>query len=223
MKRILIVEDDNAMNQMLAENLALNEFECVQAYSGTEGLMCIKHEQFDLILLDLMLPGKSGEEVLNELREYTSAPVIIISAKDELDNKVTLLMQGAEDYITKPFQIKELLARIHVQLRKSGGGSVGNIIKYKELVLDKASMTATLCGERLVITHREFNIMELIFSTPYKVFSKNEIFKYAWEDYYEGEDKTINVHISNIRLKIKAVTDEPYIDTVWGIGFKAAD
>lgn len=185
--------------------------------------MCIKQGSYDLILLDLMLPGKSGECVLNELREITQTPVIVISAKDELDNKVELLMSGAEDYVTKPFQMKELIARIYVQLRKSGGMSEDARIAYKDLVLDKTSYTAELCGHRIQLTHQEFNILELIFGNPRKVFSKKEIFNYAWDEYYEGEDKTINVHISNIRLKIKEVTDEPYIETVWGIGFKAAE
>ena len=223
MKKILIIEDDNAINQVIADTLGKNDFDCTSAYSGTEGLMCIKQESYDLILLDLMLPGKSGEYVLKELREITQTPVIVISAKDELDNKVELLMSGAEDYVTKPFQMKELIARIYVQLRKSGGMSEDARIAYKNLVLDKASYTAELCGNRIPLTHQEFNILELIFGNPRKVFSKKEIFNYAWDEYYEGEDKTINVHISNIRLKFKEVTDEPYIETVWGIGFKAAE
>lgn len=223
MKKILIIEDDSGINQMIADTLSKNEFDCTSAYSGTEGLMCIKQDNYDLILLDLMLPGKSGECVLKELREFTKTSVIIISAKDELDNKVDLLMNGAEDYITKPFQMKELIARIYVQLRKSGVSLDDSRISYKNLVLDKASYTAELCGHKIPLTHQEFNIMELIFGNPKKVFSKKEIFNYAWDEYYEGEDKTINVHISNIRIKLKTITDEPYIETVWGIGFKASE
>lgn len=223
MKKILIIEDDSSINQMIADALGKNEFDCTSAYSGTEGLMCIKQGSYDLILLDLMLPGKSGECVLKELREFTKTPVIVISAKDELDNKVDLLMSGAEDYITKPFQMKELIARIYVQLRKSGASLDDSRISYKNLVLDKASYTAELCGQKILFTHQEFNILELIFGNPKKVFSKKEIFNYAWDEYYEGEDKTINVHMSNIRIKLKAITDEPYIETVWGIGFKAAE
>lgn len=223
MKKILIIEDDSSINQMVADTLSRNEFDCTSAYSGTEGLMCLRQGSYDLILLDLMLPGKSGECVLKELRQFTKAPVIVISAKDELDNKVDLLMNGAEDYITKPFQMKELIARIYVQLRKSSAMWDDLRISYKDLVLDKSSYTAELCGHKIPLTHQEFNILELIFANPKKVFSKKEIFNYAWDDYYEGEDKTINVHISNIRIKLKTVTDEPYIETVWGIGFKAAE
>lgn len=223
MKKILIVEDDSSINQMISDALGKNEFDCTSAYSGTEGLMCIKQGSYDLILLDLMLPGKSGECVLKELREFTKTPVIVISAKDELDNKVDLLMSGAEDYITKPFQMKELIARIYVQLRKSGASLDDSRISYKNLVLDKASYTVELCGQKIPFTHQEFNILELIFGNPKKVFSKKEIFNYAWDEYYEGEDKTINVHMSNIRIKLKTITDEPYIETVWGIGFKAAE
>lgn len=223
MKKILIIEDDTDINNMIANTLAKHNFECISAYSGTEGLMCARQHGCDLILLDLMLPGKSGEQVLGELREFTEVPVIVISAKDELDNKVELLMNGAVDYVTKPFQMKELIARIYVHLRKSGAAPDDTRISYKQLVLDKTSYSAVLCGQKITLTHQEFNILELIFGNPKKVFSKKEIFNYAWEEYYEGEDKTINVHISNIRIKFKAVTDEPYIDTVWGIGFKAAD
>lgn len=223
MKKILIIEDDTDINHMIADTLTKQHFECISAYSGTEGLLCARQYGCDLILLDLMLPGKSGEQVLGELRQFTSVPVIVVSAKDELDNKVDLLMNGAVDYVTKPFQMKELMARIYVHLRKSGGTPDDTRITYKQLVLDKASYTAELCGQKIPLTHQEFNILELIFGNPKKVFSKKEIFNYAWEDYYEGEDKTINVHISNIRIKFKAVTDEPYIETVWGIGFKAAD
>ena len=226
MKRILIIEDDTGINNMIADTLAKNNFECTSAYSGTEGLMCAKQYGCDLILLDLMLPGKSGEDVLREIREkreFTSVPVIVISAKDELDNKVDLLMSGAVDYITKPFQMKELVARVYVHLRKSSGTSDDGRISYKQLVLDKSLYTAELCGQKIPLTHQEFNILELIFGNPKKVFFKREIFNYAWEDYYEGEDKTINVHISNIRIKFKNVTDEPYIETVWGIGLKAAE
>lgn len=223
MKKILIIEDDGSINQMIADTLSREGFECTSAYSGTEGLMRIGQDSYDLILLDLMLPGKNGECVLKELRESTQTPVIIISAKDELDNKVDLLMNGAEDYITKPFQMKELTARIYVQLRKGHSASEELRISYKNLVLDKSSYTAELCGNKIPITHQEFNILELIFGNPKKVFSKREIFNYAWDEYYEGEDKTINVHMSNIRIKFKKITDEPYIETVWGIGFKAAE
>lgn len=223
MKKILIIEDDTDINNMIADTLAKNNFECISAYSGTEGLMCARQYGCDLILLDLMLPGKSGEDVLRELREFTNVPVIVTSAKDELDNKVDLLMGGAVDYVTKPFQMKELIARVYVHLRKNGGTSDDARIFYKQLVLDKSLYTAEICGQKIPLTHQEFNILELIFGNPKKVFSKKEIFDYAWDDYYEGEDKTINVHISNIRIKFRTVTDEPYIETVWGIGFKAAE
>ena len=223
LKKILIVEDDADINGMIADTLAKHHFACLSAYSGTEGLLCAAQYKPDLILLDLMLPGKSGEEVLRELRRFTDVPVIVISAKDELDHKVDLLMGGAVDYITKPFEMKELAARVHVHLRESGGTADDARIAYKQLVLDKASYTAELCGQKIPLTHREFNILELLLSHPKKVFTKKELFHYAWEEYYEGEDKTLNVHISNIRIKFKAVTDEPYIETVWGIGFKAAE
>ncbi len=223
MRKILIIEDDDDINQMLADTLAIEGFDCTSAYSGTEGLMRAEQGGFDLILLDLMLPGKCGEQVLEDLRSFTRTPVIVISAKDELDNKVDLLLNGADDYITKPFQIKELVARIYVQLRKQPTDSDESKIRYKDMTLDLQSRTAELLGHELALTNHEFNILALLFGNKNKVFSKQEIFDCAWEDYYEGEDKTINVHISNIRIKIRKITDEPYVETVWGIGFKAAD
>ena len=221
--KILVVDDDPNICDMLKQYLEKEGYDVRVAYDGYEAIDLFKKYEPDLVLLDIMLPGKSGETVLRELRECSHIPVIVISAKDELDNKVDLLMSGADDYITKPFQMKELVARVYVCLRKSGAAPDDTRIVYKQLVLDKSSYTATLCGQRVPLTHQEFNILELIFGNPKKVFSKKEIFNYAWEEYYEGEDKTINVHISHIRIKLKAITEEPYIETVWGIGFKAAE
>lgn len=227
--KILIIEDNNEINDMERDAICggISNTECVQAYSGTEGILLAKNESFDLILLDLMLPGKSGEEVLTEIRSFTKAPVIVVSAKDAIDNKVSLLMSGADDYLTKPFDIKELLARVQVQLRRNdelngAATSVPGKLIYKAMILDKDNHSVTVGGNAISLTRQEFQILELLLANPTRAFSKQEIYEYAWNDFYIGEDKTINVHISNIRSKIRAFSDENYIETVWGIGFKLA-
>lgn len=219
-KKVLVIEDDNYINGMLKEALEKKGYCVVSAYSGTEGLLRIQNEEFAIIILDLMLPGMNGQEVLQETRKITRTPVIVLSAKDELDTKVDLLTLGANDYMTKPFALKELEARMQVWLRK--GVSVGEEkqLRYKELIMDVNGKWVTLQGVNIGLTVQEFKILELLLSHPDKVFSKNEIYRYAWEEYYEGEDKTLNVHISNIRQKLKKVTQTEYIETVWGIGFK---
>ena len=174
-----------------------------------------------MILLDLMLPGLSGEDVLREIREQGNTPVIILTAKDGMDEKVELLMSGADDYITKPFEIKEVLARIQVQLRHTLMEPEKNQLTYRDLVLDREKFEVRIEGVKLPkITRQEFAILELLLKHPKQVFSKEEIFEYAWEEHYMGETKTLDVHISNIRKKIKAVTDGEYIETVWGIGYR---
>ncbi len=222
MAKILIVEDDNDINALVKETLSKAGHECIQAYSGTEGLLYAKSEDFSLAILDLMLPGISGEELLKEIRKIKTIPVIIMSAKDSIDTKIELLDSGAEDYITKPFDLKELTARVSVQLRRFSPESsqAYEKLSFEELSLDTASMIVSVNDNALDLTKHEYKIMELLIKNPDKVFSKQAIYDYAWEDYYIGEDKTINVHISNIRKKLKAYSDNEYIETVWGIGFK---
>lgn len=224
MDRILIVEDDSNINDMLCEGLHRQGYECVSAFSGTEALLRMEGGGFDLVVLDLMLPGLPGAAVLEKIRETSNVPVIVLSAKDELDTKVDLLTLGANDYMTKPFALKELEARVKVQLRNSHGENrEGEILSYNGLEYDLSKKQMTVEGKKLSLTLHELKIMELLLEHPGRVFSKNEIYEYAWEEYYIGEDKTINVHISNIRQKLKKLTEVEYIETVWGLGFKLAD
>ena len=237
MTKILIVEDDNDINSMIRTALSKEGYECVSAFSGTEALLRLEVDKYDLVILDLMLPGVEGQEVLKQAREKMNIPFIVLSAKDELDTKVDLLTLGANDYMTKPFELKELLARIQVQLRMSSVNASNlatlnqdssdvsdtktrNTLDYKELSLDLNSKALIVNGNSITLTAQEYKIMELFLKNPGKVFSKNEIYEYAWDDYYMGEDKTIYVHISNIRQKIKKFTQQEYIETVWGLGFK---
>ena len=220
MVRILVVEDDTDINNMLRDALIKDGYEVVQAFSGTEALLHVKSETFSMIILDLMLPGLSGEEVLEQIKDAYEIPIIILSSKDEIDSKVNLLTLGADDYMTKPFEIKELLVRIVVQLRKSTGSSMKSILHFKDLELDRTNYRLKVAGSEVALTKHEFRIMELLMLHPEKVYSKNDIYEYAWDELYIGEDKTVNVHISNIRQKLRKITDTDYIETVWGLGFK---
>ena len=221
--RILVIEDDTDINNVIADTLTKAGYICTQAFSGTEALLYLERENYALAVMDLMLPGLSGENLLPKLKEKQSIPVIVVSAKDGLDSKINMLTSGAEDYITKPFEIQELIERVGVQIRRfTGSEETPKQLQYKDLVLNKVSFTASVNGEEIVLTKQEFKILELLLSYPNKVFSKQDIYDYAWNDIYIGEDKTINVHISNIRKKLKAVSSEEYIETVWGIGFRLA-
>ena len=221
MNPTLIVEDDTNINNLLKEALEKERYNCEQAFSGTEAKMLLEVRKYSVVLLDLMLPGISGEEVLKVIREQGKIPVIVLTAKDDLDAKVDILTNGADDYITKPFEIKEVIARIQVQLRHAGPEQKKNLLNYKELALDRESFTVEIQGKQLPkITKQEFFILELLLKYPKKVFSKEEIFEYAWEQSYMGETKTLDVHISNIRKKIREITEKEYIETVWGIGYR---
>ena len=242
--KILVVEDDNYINNMIKDALETEGYDCMQAFSGTECLLLMKEEP-ELVILDLMLPGKNGEEVIKEIKAGSGIPVIVVSAKDSVDSKIELLRLGADDYLTKPFDIKELAVRVEVRLRryrdehdtKSHAPNNGkteqpdiqgkdklinskSILKYKEIELDTDGFTLTVNGTPVVLTKHEFRILELLIKNPSRAFTKQFIYEYVWDDSYLGEDKTINVHICNIRKKLKAVTQTEYIDTVWGIGFK---
>lgn len=225
MERLLIIEDDAANNQMIKEYLESQGYACTQAYSGSEGKLLFSMEEFDLVLLDLMLPGIAGEELVQWIAQKT--PVIVLSAKSQLDSKVKVLSDGANDYICKPFALQELLVRIQVQLRKGEKRGEeqspdldGRIYTYRDWVLlpDRQEMTAA--GIPIVLTRHEFLILELLVRHPKRVFSKQMIYEYAWGEEYLAEDKTINVHISNIRAKLKSSGTDTYIQTVWGMGFK---
>ncbi len=225
MERLLIIEDDADNNQMIKEYLESQGYDCAQAYSGSEGKLLFSMGGFDLVLLDLMLPGIAGEELVREFSR--KAPVIVLSAKSGLDSKVAVLSSGAEDYICKPFALPELLVRIQVQLRRRGKTADatgtepdGRTYTYREWTLcpDRQEMTAA--GMPVVLTRHELLILELLIRNPRRVFSKQMIYEYAWGEEYLAEDKTINVHISNIRAKLKESGTDSYIQTVWGMGFK---
>lgn len=218
MQKILIIEDDTNINNMIAEYLGENGYECVQAFSGSEGALRFSMEKFALIILDLMLPGITGEELIKQFSG--KVPVIVLSAKIELDSKVDLLSAGANDYICKPFDLPELLVRIQVQLRNVSTAGQSQEILYRDWRINPETMEMRAAGLPVEFTKHEFKILELLARHPKKVFTKQVIYEYAWEEEYYVEDKTINVHISNIRAKLKSSGTDEYIQTVWGMGFK---
>ena len=212
--RILVVEDEPDINNLLARILREEDYKVLQAFSGTEAQMVTEREMPDLILLDLMLPGMSGEEFL--------VPVIVISAKGLLEDKVSLLKMGADDYITKPFEPKEVAARVQANLRRWGKEpEAEKPLTYKNLKLSPGARKVTLRGKELALTGHEFDILYLLMKNPEKVYSRELLYEQVWHGGYYGENNTVNVHVSNIRKKIKEEDPgEEYIQTVYGIGFK---
>ncbi|MDO4431893.1 MAG: response regulator transcription factor [Aerococcaceae bacterium] len=222
--RILIVEDDLTIHQLLKDILAKHtDYTCTSAYSGTEALLLAKQETFDLILLDLMLPGLTGEALLPQLKPIHSGGIIVLSAKSELEDKVQLLQLGADDYLTKPFHQLELLARIESVLRRyqlHDSATPTTEYTYRQLRILPDEMVAYINDEMLHLTTTEFELLCHLVKEPRKVFTREKLYHLVWGDVAFIEDNAINVHISNIRKKIAKYTDEPYIETVWGIGFK---
>ena len=219
MKKILIVEDDVNINNLLKEALSQKGYTCGQAFSGTEAALWLEKESWMLVLLDLMLPGMTGEEVLQLIRRQGDTPVIVLTAKDAMEEKLDLLTSGADDYITKPFDINEVIARVQIQLRHAG--QEPDRIECGGIALDDKTHQIWVDGQEILhLTRQEDAILELLIRHPKQVFRKEAIFTYAWEEEYMGETKTLDVHISNIRKKLKAVTDKEYIQTVWGIGYR---
>ena len=223
MPRILIVEDDTDINNSTAEYLRRQGCLCTQAFSGTEGRLLWNAGSIDLLLVDLMLPGLSGNELIAEIRKTSAVPIIVLSAKTELSDKVELLSSGADDYLTKPYQLEELWARILVQLRHASAAPTLARLCYRDWVLDLDEMTLTAAGQPVNLTAHEFKIVELLAGRPKRVFTKQQIYEAVWEQDYAVEDKTITVHISNIRAKLRPSGTDGYIQTVWGIGFKLAE
>ena len=216
MKTILIVDDDVCIGNMLEEILSQQEFRTARAYSGTEALMYLSSNRPDLILLDLMLPGLSGEELLPLIQNI---PVIVVSAKAAVDDKVKLLLGGAADYITKPFHTEELLARITVQLRQPSSG-FSSILTFDEIRMDTGSRSVEVHGNPVRLTRTEYAILKLLMQNPAQVITKSAILDRISEDTPDCMESSLKVHVSNLRRKLKEVNGKDYIEAVWGIGFK---
>lgn len=219
MKKILIVEDDLDVHNLIKNILEKNKYMIFNAYSGTEALMVLEKEKIDLILLDLMLPGISGEELINNIR---SIPIIVISAKISSTDKVNVLLSGANDYITKPFDVNELLARVKVQLRATKNMQ-SNELKYKNIILNQDSHILFIENKQISLTKTEYAILKQLLLNPKQVVSKSKLLDLISNDTPDCDENSLKVHISNIRKKIKTITSNEYIEAVWGIGFKMYD
>ncbi len=225
MYKILIIEDDNDINNMLKKLLRSNGYDTVSAFSGTEALL-LCNDSIDLILMDLMLPGKSGEEIIRELKEKKNVPIIVASAISSTDKKVDLFALGASDYVTKPFDNSELLARIKVRLAEAAGNSSAGKPKrenlcFDDIVIDTYEHRVYMKGSEIELSAQEFKLLQTLMENPGRTYTKSMLFDLVWNDENVGDDNTLNVHISKIRKKLKAIDpDREYIETVWGVGYR---
>ncbi len=217
MQNILVIDDDICIGDMLEEALKAEGYGVMRAYSGTEALFVLGQKRPDLILLDLMLPGLTGEELLPQIKNI---PVIVVSAKVDVSDKVALLMSGACDYVTKPFNISELLARITVQLRKTQTGVNPDTLTYSDLTLHSDTLTAVVGTEEVRLTRTECAILKLLMQNPETPVGRTTILDRISLDTPDCTERSLKQHISNMRKKLEAVSGKDYIEAVYGIGFK---
>ena len=226
MSNILIIEDDTAIAELEKDYLELSEFQEEIEHEGSEGAARAIDEDFDLILLDLMLPGMDGFEICKLIREKKNTPIIMVSAKKEDIDKIRGLGLGADDYMTKPFSPSELVARVKAHLSRykrltSAGQETNEVIEIRDLVIDKTARRVILAGEEKTFTTKEFDLLTFLAEHPNHVYSKEELFKKIWEMESVGDIATVTVHIKKIREKIEENTSKPkYIETIWGVGYR---
>ena len=215
MRRIAVVDDDMDIGNMLQEVLERAGYGVLRAYSGTEALLLLERQRPDLVLLDLMLPGLSGEAVLPHL---AGVPVIVLSARGEVQDKVSLLLEGAADYMTKPFDTRELLARIAVQLRR--GEAASPLLRHGPLALDVNARTVRVAGREERLTRTEFAILKLLLEHPRQVVTRSQLLEDLSRDTPDCVESSLKVHVSNLRRKLREAGAGDMIEAVWGIGFK---
>lgn len=217
MKTILVVDDDVYIGDMLEEVLHKEGYGVLRAYSGSEALLLLASNRPDLVLLDLMLPGLNGEEVLAAIREI---PVIVVSARAEAEDKVSLLLGGAADYVTKPFDMPELLARIAVQFRKTAVMEEKSRLQVDDIILDVEAHSVVINDRMVKLTRTEYAILHLLMRNPEQVIPKSLMLEKISEDTPDCMESSLKVHISNLRKKLREAGGKDYIESVWGIGFK---
>jgi len=224
---ILVVEDDADINRLLCTILEGAGYVPRPAFSGSEAMLWAEKYDYDLILLDLMLPGLSGEEFIAQVRREKTMPILVLSAKVAVEDRVNVLGLGADDFIPKPFDNREVLARVEAQLRRAGRFSqpaAGGPLRLGPLTLSREDHTVELDGTPLSLTAREFDILALMMEHPRRAFSRAQIYEAVWGEDFMGDDNTVNVHVSNLRAKLnKAGPDREYIKTIWGVGFKMGE
>lgn len=226
--KILVVEDDLDLNFILCKILQKADYQVESAYSGQVAKQLILQNDYELIILDLMLPEVTGEQLIEIIREKTMTPVMIISSKTQIGDKVNALENGADDYLVKPFDGQEVLARVGALFRRSQQFSPPKVrqneLLFKEITLDVEAHKCMINKKELVLTGLEFDILHTLMEQPKKVFTKTQLYAHVWGDDYMVEDNVLNVHVSNLRKKLKQYDNEnEYIETVWGIGFKLKD
>lgn len=217
MKNILIIDDDIHIGNVLEEILTKEGYGVFRAYSGTEALFVLADTKLDLVLLDLMLPGLRGEEVLPQIK---GIPVIIVSAKVDVDEKVDLLLGGAVDYVTKPFHTKELLARIAVHLRNTAAAGENPVLTFEDITLHTDTHMVRIDAKEIKLTRTEYAILKLLMQNPEQVITKSLLLDRISADTPDCTESSLKMHISNLRKKLREVNQKDYIEAVWGIGFK---
>ena len=220
MAEIMIIDDDIHISDMLSEILQSRGYSVSRAYSGTEALLVLSGNKPDLILLDLMLPGLCGEELLPKIRDI---PVIVVSAKADVTDKVGLLLGGAVDYITKPFSIDELLARIQVQLRRKNFSGTPSVLSYRDISLNLETHEVSVKNVGVRLTRTEYAILKLLMQNAEKVVAKLTILEQINEDTPDCTEDSLKIHVYNLRKKLRSVSGEDYISAVWGIGFMLSE
>lgn len=218
--RIAVIEDDAAINKILTDFLRKNGCETAAAFDGASASELLEKQSFDLVLMDLMLPQKSGETLIAELRAQCDTPVIVISAKSMMETKLEVLRLGADDYILKPFDLNEVLVRIEVVLRRAGSSQTPETLSHGGLQLYTQENRAEWNGTPVSLTAKELQMLRLFLENPKKVFSKANLYESVWNEEYCYEDNTVNVHVSNLRSKLKKASGQDFIETVWGIGYR---
>lgn len=227
--KILLMEDDMSISEMVKSYLVKENFSVTAAFNGEEGIQLFFKDEFDLILLDIMMPKLDGMEVMRIIRERSSVPILIMSARDSDVDKAVGLGLGADDYIPKPFSMLELSARIKANIRRatkysSENNKEENIIRLQELTVDMNNFSVLKNGESIKLTSKEFDILKLFITNPNRVFTKAQIYSFVWKDDYYGDENVINVHMRRLREKIEDDASNPkYIKTLWGIGYKLGE
>lgn len=225
--KVLLIEDDREINEMLGNYLTAEGFETISAYDGQEACRRFREDGFDCVLLDLMIPKKNGLDVMKYIRQTSTVPILIVTAKDTDVDKTIGLGLGADDYITKPFSLTEVVARIRANIRRNTQYAAADApeeaprFAYGALVMDTEARTVTKNGVPLDLTGREYEILKLFLMHPKKVYTKEQLYNLVWKDAYLGDENAVNVHISRLRAKVEDDPKKPaYIQTVWGIGYK---
>ena len=222
-KKVLVVDDEKLIVKGIRFSLEQDDMEVDCAYDGEEGLRMAKEKAYDIILLDLMLPKMDGLEVCQQVREFSDVPIVMLTAKGDDMDKIMGLEYGADDYITKPFEIDELLARIVVQFRKMSNDTAERILEYRDILLNTSTHIVQAEGQRVRLTKTEFAILKLLMENPQQIITKTDLLDRISYDTPDCMESSLRVHISNLRKKLREVTGKDYIEAVWGIGFRMAE